>query len=229
MTRGQWRPVLLALVLLSVSLATATSTALADSVTYTYDSLGRLVKLTYDNGATMVYNYDSAGNRTSVVVTAVAGGIFHGHVSLPGRPTPPDPTWVIPLQVSFLVPGTSTVVFSATPLTDASGNFSVGNLPPGTYDVQIKFASALSKLARNQVVLVGDNPVHDFGALAMGDVNNDDVVDALDFSSLRATFGKCAGDAGYDARAELNGDGCVDALDFSLLRPNFGKFGPQPG
>ena len=63
----------------------------------------------------------------------------------------------------------------------------------------------------------------------MGDVNNDDVVDLLDFSVLRTTFGRCAGDTGYDGRADLNGDGCIDLLDFSLLRTSFGQFGPQPG
>lgn len=35
--------------------------------TYTYDVLGRLTKVTYTNGTTIVYNYDQMGNRTSVV------------------------------------------------------------------------------------------------------------------------------------------------------------------
>ncbi len=223
------RAIVLALTALCLWLGGGASVVLADSVSYTYDALGRLVRATYDNGATIVYNYDGAGNRTSVVVTGVVGGIFHGHVTLPGRPAPPDPTWQVLLQVSFLLSGTSTVVLSATPTTDSSGAFAVSNVPPGTYDVQIKYALALSKLTHNAVVLVGDNPVHDFGPLAMGDVNNDDGVDLLDFSILRTTYGRCIGDAGYDGRADLNGDGCVDILDFSMLRTNFGQFGPQPG
>lgn len=220
------RSTLMALALLLAAIGGA-GTALADSVSYTYDPLGRLVQVAYDNGASVAYNYDSAGNRTSVAVNAVALTVFNGHISLPGRGTPPNPSWQIPLQVSFLAPGTSVVLFSASPTTDGSGAFAVSNVPPATYDVKIKFAQALSKETLNFTVTPGNNPVKEFGLLAVGDVNNDDAVDLLDFSSLRTTFGKCSGDAGYDARADLNGDGCVDLLDFSLLRTNFGQVGPQ--
>ena len=34
-----------------------------NAVTYTYDALGRLIKLTFDNGTTQTYTYDAAGNR----------------------------------------------------------------------------------------------------------------------------------------------------------------------
>jgi YD repeat-containing protein len=39
----------------------------SDSITYTIDNLGRLTKLTYASGDTVTFNYDSVGNRTSVV------------------------------------------------------------------------------------------------------------------------------------------------------------------
>jgi YD repeat-containing protein len=39
----------------------------SDSITYTIDTLGRLTKATYVSGDSVVYNYDSVGNRTSVV------------------------------------------------------------------------------------------------------------------------------------------------------------------
>lgn len=38
--------------------------AFADTVTYTYDDLGRVKTVTYSNGATITYDYDPAGNRT---------------------------------------------------------------------------------------------------------------------------------------------------------------------
>lgn len=41
--------------------------ALADS--YTYDALGRLVTVQTDNGSTITYTYDAAGNRTAMNVT----------------------------------------------------------------------------------------------------------------------------------------------------------------
>ncbi len=227
-TVATFRVTVLTFGLVLASLVLGVGTVLADSVSYTYDPLGRLVQVTYDNGSSIVYTYDAAGNRTSVVVSGVvASGIFHGHLTIQGRPAPPSATLQVPLSVSFLQPGTSTVLFSATPTADTSGNFVVTGLPPRIYDVQMKYALALSKLARAVVVIGGDNPTVNFGQLAVGDVNNDDVVDLVDFSILRTTFGRCSGDAGYDARADLNGDGCVDLIDFSLLRTNFGQVGPQ--
>jgi YD repeat-containing protein len=41
----------------------------ADSATYVYDSLGRLISVTLANSDKVLYNYDSVGNRTSVVTT----------------------------------------------------------------------------------------------------------------------------------------------------------------
>jgi uncharacterized protein RhaS with RHS repeats len=34
---------------------------------YTYDTLGRLSTVCYDNGMKIIYTYDPAGNRTQVV------------------------------------------------------------------------------------------------------------------------------------------------------------------
>lgn len=45
----------------------------ADSITYGYDSRGRLHTVTYQNGTVITYNYDACGNRTSVVTTCPGG------------------------------------------------------------------------------------------------------------------------------------------------------------
>jgi YD repeat-containing protein len=50
-------------------LAAAAPTAPAWAITYEYDVLGRLTKVTYDDGSYVVYAYDAAGNRS--VVTKV--------------------------------------------------------------------------------------------------------------------------------------------------------------
>lgn len=42
--------------------------AFGDSVAYSYDALGRLVRAEYSNGVTIDYSYDAAGNRTEVKV-----------------------------------------------------------------------------------------------------------------------------------------------------------------
>lgn len=45
----------------------------ADTVTRTYDNLGRLKTETYTNGTVITYNYDQNGNRTSVVTSCPSG------------------------------------------------------------------------------------------------------------------------------------------------------------
>ena len=42
----------------------------ADADTYTYDALGRLKTVTFADGSTITYAYDSAGNRTTLTQTA---------------------------------------------------------------------------------------------------------------------------------------------------------------
>ena len=42
------------------------------SVQYTYDNLKRLIKVEYDEGAVIEFNYDETGNRVLKSVTAVA-------------------------------------------------------------------------------------------------------------------------------------------------------------
>lgn len=45
-----------------------------DSAIYTYDNLGRLKTITFANGTVITYNYDAAGNRTSVVTACGTSG-----------------------------------------------------------------------------------------------------------------------------------------------------------
>lgn len=54
--------------LLGAGMALFAGAVMAGSATHTYDSLGRLSKVTYSNGVVITYAYDAAGNRTSYVV-----------------------------------------------------------------------------------------------------------------------------------------------------------------
>lgn len=47
--------------------------AQAGETTYTYDSLGRVSKVTYPDGGVVEYDYDKAGNRIEVRRTAGTG------------------------------------------------------------------------------------------------------------------------------------------------------------
>lgn len=52
-----------------IGVAMGACAALAGSAANTYDSLGRLITVTYSNGVVINYVYDASGNRTSYVVT----------------------------------------------------------------------------------------------------------------------------------------------------------------
>lgn len=44
-------------------------TVWAGSVAYSYDALGRVIRVQYSSGVVLVYAYDAAGNRTSYIVS----------------------------------------------------------------------------------------------------------------------------------------------------------------
>ena len=52
-------------------------------------------------------------------------------------------------------------------------------------------------------------------ATVPGDLNGDGVVNCADLNIAKASFGKKAGQAGFDPRADLNGDGIVNVIDLS--------------
>ncbi len=59
------------LALTFVLAVTGLASAPAWAITYEYDALGRVTKVTYDDGSYVVYAYDAAGNRTLVTATKI--------------------------------------------------------------------------------------------------------------------------------------------------------------
>jgi hypothetical protein len=113
--------------------------------------------------------------------------------------------------------------------TDASGFFTVpvSTLPNGDYFWRVK---APIYLASSGPVTLAGAPVAnvEMGVQPAGDADNSNVVDAIDFTIVRSTFGKSSGQPGYDARADFDGDQAVGVTDFALLKGNFGRGGAPP-
>ena len=57
----------------SLFLMLGVSAAQAGETAYTYDSVGRLTKVTYPDGGVVEYDYDKAGNRIEVRRTSGTG------------------------------------------------------------------------------------------------------------------------------------------------------------
>jgi hypothetical protein len=71
---------------------------------------------------------------------------------------------------------------------------------------------------------------HIFGAAAVdqffafyGDARGIRAVGAADFNAFRQTFGKRAGQAGWNAALDFDGNDAIGALEFNEFRKNFGK------
>ena len=162
---------------------------------------------------------------TATPTSPVVSAQLLGSVTLQGRPTPPDPSWSVPLRVS-LTPQGGGLAVACNPTTDQSGNFTCDGFLPGSYVGCVKNSQTLQN-CQSVTLAEGPNPV-DFGTLREGDANDDNCVTLLDFSILVTTFGKCTGDGGFDARADFDLSGCVVLVDFSLLSSNFGQCGAAP-
>lgn len=167
------------------------------------------------------------GEATGGLVAIAGGRSLSGQVALEGRPAPPNASWLTPLVLTLHEPGQSrgggvAATFAIT--THSSGQFTIGGVPTGTFDLTIKGLHTLRNLVPNVVIGEGTTAVHG-GMLAEGDANNDNIVNALDLSVYAGAAGTSSGEAGFDRRADFNNDGTVDTDDFSLLMAHFGQRG----
>ncbi len=59
--------------------------------------------------------------------------------------------------------------------------------------------------------------------ILLGDLDRDCVVDIKDVTIVRNSFGKSAGDSGFDPRADINHDGVVNILDAAIVAAEYGQ------
>jgi len=118
------------------------------------------------------------------------------------------------------------------------GSFSVSDLSPqlipsGIYDIRLKGENTLSAVQKGiNIDTSGDGTSElpyvvsaDFGPLAGGDLNGDNLIGEEDLLALKSVFGVRSRSVDGGMAADLNGDGVIDGQDFSLMAVNFGKQG----
>lgn len=69
--------------------------------------------------------------------------------------------------------------------------------------------------------LNGGQPI----TLLSGDLNDDNTINAADYSIAKALLGKKASDPEFNARVDFNQDGVINAFDLSYITKNLGKTG----
>jgi len=118
------------------------------------------------------------------------------------------------------------VVASAT--TDASGNFTLENLAPDTYEVYARMYGYLDSFQGSGVQVMAGQCT-DIGATKLlgGDVapqapEPNNIIDINDITYIAFRF------RGADMTADVNGDSVVNILDLTMGAANFGRIGPTP-
>jgi hypothetical protein len=161
------------------------------------------------------------------VIHVVSGNQMVGHVTWQARPPQPNQLQALPITLT-LKSGDSEVNYSMQ-TTNTSGFFtiSVDSLAGGFYIWRVKGPKYLANSGTVELAGVANTQV-EMGLMRAGDCNDDNTVSVQDYNILKGTFGKQAGDPGYDDRGDFTGDQRVSAADFNPLKNNFGTGGAPP-
>jgi hypothetical protein len=204
-----------------------------------YSDTGQLAEITRDGNpvsfATKTIKgieyafFDATDGNYAASYGPVVNGTLTGTVTLQGRPAKPHARWQIPLHVDLYANGNmSEPAFSYNDITtDENGNFTINNIPSGTYVLVIKNTHTLKRVIPS-LVMTSEGTNINTDTLLEGDANNDNMVNIFDFGILAGSFNKSVGNPEFDARADFNDDGIVNIFDFGLLAENFLKTGETP-
>jgi hypothetical protein len=125
--------------------------------------------------------------------------------------------------LTFVFRPASSYTLTRTVVLDASGAYSIANIPRGVYTVSIKGTKWLRK---NITVDTQLGNVTDANVLLLaGDANNDNFVDISDLLLLIEHYNQTSPNAGFLDAADFNGDGANDITDLLLLIGNYNQQG----
>jgi hypothetical protein len=123
--------------------------------------------------------------------------------------------------ISVISPTLGTTLESYTLTPNGSNQYSVGFLSsdPQVVNLRVKVNGYLSQLVTGLDTTVNSGAVTSVSELNAGDLNNDNTINALDYSIMNTHWLQ-----NYPI-ADINADGIVNSLDFAVLKNNFNKSG----
>jgi subtilisin family serine protease len=153
---------------------------------------------------------------------AVQGTVGLGEAVVDGR--------AVSGHVRAWYPGDRSQALASIPVTLAPGQdpnqvvlSALGNLPEGTFDLELSVAPYLRKRVRNVNTA---QPISGLRwDLTPGDANGNGEVDILDYIRLCTSFGSEVGMEGFDDAADMDRDGLITILDYLILSSNYGLSG----
>lgn len=184
------------------------------------------------------WNYSGTGYVDNVAISPASIpelGTISGYVNLQGRTsqsaqitfelrysgaTTPIPTYQPSNDEDPAAPGTQIT-------TDSYSNFTLIEVPAGTYDLTAKGSNFLRAKQTNIAVFAGEETGGINFNLKGGDANNDNSVGTGDMLILKAAWLSKEGDNNWDERADFNSDGSIGTGDMLILKDNWLQTGEE--
>jgi len=203
--------------------------------TYTYDNLGRLTSVTYDDGSRLIYTYDANSNMESVtsnMLVTLAPDIDVTPVSHDFGDVQTGQSAAMTFDVENL--GTDALLISAVGNSNpASPPYSLTQddctaaalLPSESCQFEVTFTPTSAGVATLSLDIVSNDPdenpllidlTGNGLVVAVGDIDANGVIDQDDRKILLGARGSCSGDAGFVTAADLDKDGCITNQDYRL-------------
>jgi hypothetical protein len=124
------------------------------------------------------------------------------------------------ITATVISPGSGATLETQSNLTATAGKYTVTFLSgdPQLVNIRVKANGYLSQLLTSVDTTVNSASALTVPQLTAGDLNNDNVVNSLDYSLMNSNWLK-------SGTGDINGDGIVNSLDFAILKNDWGKSG----
>lgn len=113
------------------------------------------------------------------------------------------------------------------PASGEYGNLSLAGLNPGSQYTALLKGSAQIATSSAFIMSPTTTNLNNGEALNMlsGDLNDDNVINAADYSIAKSAFGAIEGSSNWNANVDLNKDGVINVIDLSIISKNLGQIG----